>query len=62
MSPIIVASIVSGSAVLLSSAVALTGVIITSRAQTRRIDADNKARLDAQTGEIKAHVTRTERT
>lgn len=53
MSPIIVAALISATST-------LTGVIVTTRMQTWRIDADNKARLDAQTGEIKAHVTRTE--
>lgn len=61
MSPVVVAAVISGSAVLTSSAVALIGVVLTIRAQTRRIDEDNRKALAAQTGEIKAHVTRTER-
>lgn len=56
MSPTIVAAIISASGVVISSAVALGGVALTIRAQTRRIDADNQAALAAQTGEIKAHL------
>jgi preprotein translocase subunit YajC len=56
VSPIIVAAIISGSAVVVSSGVALAGVVITIRAQTRHIDQDNKAALAAQTSDIKQHL------
>lgn len=56
MSPTIVAAIITGSAVIISSGLALTGVIFTIRAQTKRIDEDNRAALAAQTGEIKKHL------
>lgn len=50
MSPIIVAA-------LISSFSTLTGVLVTTRAQNRRIDRDNRAALEAQTAELKAHLT-----
>lgn len=44
-------------AALISSVSTLTGVILTTRAQDRRIDRDNRAALDAQTAELKQHLT-----
>lgn len=48
MSPIIAAA-------LISSLSTLTGVLITTRAQNRRIDVDNRAALADQTAELKDH-------
>lgn len=56
MNPIVEAAIISTCGVIVSAAVALTGVVLTIRSQTRRIDEDNRAALAAQTGEIKKHL------
>jgi hypothetical protein len=57
VNPVVEAAIISASGVIVSAGVALSGVMLTIRAQTRHIDADNRAALAAQTGEIKQHLT-----
>lgn len=49
MSPAIIASLITGGSTLAS-------VFLATSLQTRRIDRDNKAALNQQTGEIKQHL------
>ena len=49
MSPIIVASLITAGST-------LTGVVASTWLQTRRIDAQNRAALEEQTGDIKQHL------
>jgi hypothetical protein len=58
MNPIIVASLISSAAVLLSAGVTFLGVVVKLRAQTARIDQENKAALAAQTHELKKQLVR----
>lgn len=49
MSASIIASIITGTCT-------LTSVVLATWLQTRRIDSQNRAALEAQTGELKQHL------
>lgn len=53
MSPPVIAAIISGCC---SIAATVGAVVLTARLQTRRIDAQNRAALQEQTGQIRQHL------
>jgi len=60
VSPYVESALIGAAALLVSATLSLTGVLLTIRSQNRkqaeRIDADNKAALAEQTGQIKEHL------